>query len=114
MAFSKQATVEGCPVSYAVSPSARKFTFKDVGFTETASGNFQYNRPLEGLVTDKQGFRLKITVAEDLKTLKMSITTANGMKSMNIFKGDKFKDQQEKFYFTLDEMIERGCFEKIE
>lgn len=113
MAFEKQATVLGCPVSYKIGKDAKKYTLRDNGFTETNSGNLQLIRPLDATPQSKQGFKLKITVAEDLETLKMSVTTANGMKAMNIFANEKFAMNQEKFYFLMDGMIDRGCFEKV-
>lgn len=112
MAFTETATVAGCPVSYKVSASAKKYTLRDNGFTETASGNFQVVLPLDASPQSKQGFKLKITVYHDLKTLKMAVTTANGMKAVNIFSEEKFALNQEKFYFLMDGMISRGCFEK--
>lgn len=113
MAFEKQATVLGCPVTYKLGENAKKYTLRDNGFTETNSGNLQLIRPLDATPQSKQGFKLKITVAEDLESFKMSITTANGMKAMNIFSSDKFAMNQEKFYFLMDGMIDRGCFAKV-
>lgn len=114
MAFADQATVEGCPVSYKLGEHTKKYTLRDNGFTETNSGNFQLVRPLDATPQSKQGFKLKITVSHDVTQLKMSVTTANGMKAMNIFKSDNHKMNQEKFYFLMDGMIDRGCFEKVE
>lgn len=114
MAFEQTATVAGCPVFYKVGAKAKKYTLKDNGFIETNSGNFQLIRPLDATPQSNQGFKLKITVAADLETLKMSVTTANGMRSLDIFKNDKFAMNQEKFYFLMDGMIGRDCFEKVE
>lgn len=114
MAFEKTATVEGCPIAYQISPKAKRYTFRDNGFTETNSGNLQLIRPLDATPQNKQGFKLKITVSKDLQTLKMSVTTANGLKSVNIFKDEAFQMNQEKFYFLMDSMISRDCFIKIE
>lgn len=109
----KTATILGCPVSYAVAEGAKKFTLKDNGFKETKAGNFQLVRPLDATPQSKQGFKLKITVAADLCGLKMSATTANGLKAVDIFKDDRLKMNQDKFYFLMDGMIDRGCFVKI-
>ena len=114
MAFEQEATVLGCPISYKIGKNAKKYTLRDNGFTETQSGNFQLIRPLDATPQSKQGFKLKITVASDLATLKMSVTTANGMKAINIFSNDNFMMNQEKFYFLMDGMISRDCFEKVE
>lgn len=112
MAFKDKATVEGSSIFYVVNPNAKKYTLKDNGFTETNSGNFQLIRPLNATPQSKEGFKLKITIASDLKTLKMSITTANGLKSINIFKGEQHLMSQEKFYFLMDGMISRGVLDK--
>ena len=113
MAFKEIATVEGAAAEYKVSSTAKKYTLKDNGFSETNSGNFQLIRPLDATPQSKEGFKIKITIANDLKTLKMSITTANGLKSMNIFKGTQHELTQEKFYFLMDGMISRGVLEKV-
>lgn len=109
----KQTTVLGCPVKYHVAPEAKKFTLKDNGFKETKAGNFQLVRPLDATPQSKQGFKLKITVAGDLSEMKMSATTANGLKAIDLFKDDKLKMNQDKFYFLMDGMIDRGCFVKV-
>lgn len=46
MAFTTTAAVEGSTVFYKVHPSAKRYTLKDNGFTETKSGNFQLIRSL--------------------------------------------------------------------
>ena len=46
--------------------------------------------------------------------MKMSVTTANGLKAVDIFKDSKQELVQEKFYFLLDGMIDRGLFVKEE
>ncbi|MGG5316960.1 DUF1831 domain-containing protein [Enterococcus sp. AZ072] len=113
MAFAKIATVEGAKVNYSLAPTAKKYTLRDNGFTETTSGNFQLIRPLDATPQSKEGFKLKITVAKDLQQVKMSITTANGLKSVNIFKDDTHVLLQEKFYFLMEGMIDRGLFVKV-
>ncbi|MHC5250211.1 DUF1831 domain-containing protein [Enterococcus sp. HY326] len=113
MAFTETATVEGASVLYKLNPEAKRYTLRDNGFTETKSGNYQMIRSLDATPQSKEGFRLKITVAKDLETFKMSITTANGLKAVNIFKDNQHVMSQEKFYFLMDGMISRGLFEKV-
>ncbi|WP_122645761.1 DUF1831 domain-containing protein [Enterococcus mediterraneensis] len=113
MAFQETATVLGAETKYKINPSAKRYTLRDNGFTETNGGNFQLVRPLEATPQSKEGFKLKITVSSDIKTLKMSITTANGLKAVNLFKDDTHKMLQDKFYFLMDGFISRGLFEKI-
>ncbi|MFV0557872.1 MAG: DUF1831 domain-containing protein [Enterococcus sp.] len=113
MAFQKTATVLGATVTYQLSPNAKRYTLRDNGFTETKSGNFQLIRPLEATPQSKEGLKLKITVDQEIQTLKMSVTTANGLKAVNIFKDEKHVMLQEKFYFLMDGFISRGLFEKV-
>ncbi len=113
MAFQKTATVLGAAVNYRLAPTAKRYTLRDNGFTETKSGNFQLIRPLEATPQSKEGFKLKITVDKDIQTVKMSITTANGLKAVNIFKDPAHDLLQEKFYFLMDGFIDRGLFEKV-
>ncbi|MDH6365518.1 hypothetical protein M2139_002523 [Enterococcus sp. PF1-24] len=114
MAFTKTASVLGSPVVYRLNPNAKRYTLKDNGFTETNSGNFQLIRPLDATPQNKTGFKLKVTVTSDLSSFKMSVTTANGLKAVNIFKDASHEMNQEKFYFLMDGMISRGLFEKVE
>ncbi|SKA08343.1 Putative amino acid metabolism [Pilibacter termitis] len=112
MAFTKEATVEGSTVKYALNPSVKRFTLRDNGFVETQSGNFQLIRPIEATPQSKEGFKLKITVNRELTMFKMSITTADGLRAVNIFKSEDLKLNQDKFYFLMDGMIDRGVFVK--
>ena len=112
MAFETTTTVLGAETRYQLAPEEKKYTLRDNGFTETNSGNFQLIRGLEATPQSKEGFKLKITVAKDIKTFKMSITTANGLKAVNIFKDPQHKMLQEKFYFLMDGFISRGLFIK--
>nr|WP_279011724.1 cysteine desulfurase [Vagococcus fluvialis] len=113
MSFLDKATVEGSKQYYKVSDKARPYSFKDYGFTETKSGNFQLVRPLDTNPQNKQSPKLKITVAKDLKTLKISITTANGLKSLNIFNGDQHAEKRDQFKYIMADMIHYGCFEEV-
>lgn len=113
MAFETKATVLGAETVYRLAPEAKRYTLRDNGFTETNGGNFQLIRGLEATPQSKEGFKLKITVAKDIQSFKMSITTANGLKAVNIFKDPKQKMLQDKFYFLMDGFISRGLFEKV-
>ena len=114
MAVTKTATVIVANYQYTLAPTAKRYTLRDNGFTETSSGNFQLIRPLQATPQSKEGFKLKITVTKDLSALKMSVTTANGLKAVDIFKDARQAMVQEKFYFLMDGMIDRGLFVKEE
>ena len=114
MAFSTEATIEGAAVKYKLAPTAKRYTLRDNGFKETSVGNFQLIQPLQATPQSKEGFKLKVTVSKDIKQVKMSVTTANGLKPVNIFKASAHEMLQEKFYFLMDGMIDRGLFVKAE
>ncbi|MDN6128290.1 MAG: DUF1831 domain-containing protein, partial [Tetragenococcus halophilus] len=86
MAFQEVTTILGAQTSYKLALTAKKYTLRDNGFSETSSGNFQLIRPLEATPQSKEGLKLKITVDKDIQKMKMSVTTANGLKAVNIFK----------------------------
>lgn len=112
MAFQETATILGASTSYKLADTAKKYTLRDNGFTETSSGNFQLIRPLEATPHSKEGLKLKITVDKNVQKLKMSVTTANGLKAVDIFK-NKNEPLQEQFYFLMDSFIDRGLLEKV-
>jgi hypothetical protein len=107
MAFAATAAVKGSTTTYALSPNVKKYTLKDVGFVETRGGNFQLERPLDPNSPYNQAFKLKITVAKDLKNLKMSITTANGLQAVDIFKQPAKTEEITQFNFLVDNLIDR-------
>ncbi|MGK0552386.1 DUF1831 domain-containing protein [Enterococcus faecalis] len=112
MAFETKAAVAGATDYYQVNPTAKKYTLKDNGFVETKSGNFQLIRSLDATPQRNEGFKLKITITADLKNLKMSITTANGLKAVNIFQNEQHQMCQEKYQFLIDGLIGRGVLAK--
>ncbi|MFD1319387.1 DUF1831 domain-containing protein [Loigolactobacillus zhaoyuanensis] len=107
MAFAATATIKGNDTIYALHLNVKKYTLKDVGFTETRGGNFQLERPLDPNSPYNQAFKLKITVAKDLQNLKMSITTANGLQAVDIFKQPAKDEEITQFNFLMDNLIER-------
>ncbi len=113
MAFSKEAAILGSTVSYRLAPTAKRYTLRDNGFIETKSGNFQLIRPLQATPASKEGFQLKITVDKEVQSFKMSVTTANGLKAVNLFKDPNHEMLREKYFFLMDGFIDRGLFEKV-
>jgi hypothetical protein len=114
MAFETKTAIAGSKFVYSMAPTVKKFTLRDNGFTETASGNYQLVRPVDATPTSNEGYKLKVTVTRDLKTLKMSVTTKDGLRSVDIFKKEELKLNQEKYYFILDGLIDRGVLVKEE
>lgn len=114
MAFEKKATLLGSDEQFQVNPNAKKYTLRDSGFEETKKGNFQLTRTMDTSLTSKQGVKLKIVVSDDLTQLKLSVTTGNGLRTVNIYSGDAYKEVREKVTFTLEDLVERGVVEKVE
>ena len=47
-------------------------------------------------------------------TLKDNITDKSGLRLVDIFKSEETHIHQEKFYFLMDSLVERGVFTKSE
>lgn len=112
MAFEKKATLQGSTDYFKMNPNAKKYTLRDNGFEETNKGNFQFVRTMDAGLLNKQGVKLKIVVADNLSQLKISTTTGNGLRTVNIYNGDAYKEIREKVEFTLHDLIDRGVLEK--
>lgn len=113
MAFEKEIQLPDCKYRYAISPKIKKYTLRDTTFVESKIGHYELTRLLEEVPNSNQGFPLKITVNKDLTGFKLSITDQSGLRLVNIFKSDQHKILQDKFYFLMDSLVERGIFEKI-
>ncbi len=113
MAYSKTAKVNGSNQEYTLRADLKKYTLRDVGFQQTAAGNFATELSLNPNSPYGDGFKLKITVDKTLTGFKMAITTPNGLQKYNIFKNDENKDSVTQFKFIMDNMITRGVFEPI-
>lgn len=111
MAFLEKDTLDGATDAYRMSESVKKYTLRDNGFEQSKNGHFQFSRDLE--IGSAKSPKLKITVASDLKTFKMSAVTSNGLRSVNLYKGDSFKEAQERAGYVLAGFVESGILEKI-
>ncbi|AHZ47659.1 MAG: DUF1831 domain-containing protein [Streptococcus sp.] len=114
MAFEKTIKLQNCRYDYTLSPTVKKFTLKDNTFFETKVGNFELNRLLEKVPNSGEGFKLKIIINKDLTGAKLNITDKSGLRLVNIFKSEDHHIHQEKFYFLMDSLVERGIFTKEE
>ncbi|WP_407390002.1 cysteine desulfurase [Carnobacterium jeotgali] len=113
MAFEKKATLLGANEQFQVNPDVKKYTLRDNGFEETKKGNFQLIRTMDANLTSNQGVKLKIVVSDELTQLKLSVTTGNGLRTVNIYNGDAYKETREKVAFTLADLVERGVLVKV-
>lgn len=57
---------------------------------------------------------LKIIINKNLSGVKINITDKSGLRLVNIFKSEDNHIIQEKFYFLMDSLVERGIFTKQE
>lgn len=112
MAFKQEIYLPDCRYRYTISPKIKKYTLRDTTFTETKIGHYELTRLLEEVPNSNQGFPLKITVNKELTGFKLSITDQSGLRPVNIFKSEQHKILQDKFYFLMDSLVERGIFDK--
>ena len=111
MAYQTTAKLLGDNTTYRLSDNVKKYSLRDTGFLESKGGKFQLERSLDP-TSPVKGFKLKITVAPDLKSFKMITTTANGMKEVNIFNGKNAAAQTEQLEYILTDLIDRQIIEK--
>lgn len=114
MAFEQQVSLKDCRYSYHINPSVKKFTLRDNTFETTKAGTYQLSRILEEIPNSNRGFLLKVIINSDLNGFKINITDQSGLRLVNIFKADGNKVIQEKFYFLMDSLVDRGIFTKKE
>ncbi|MDK6729480.1 cysteine desulfurase, partial [Aerococcus urinae] len=77
-------------------------------------GNYELTRLLENVPNSGDGFLLKIIINKNLSGVKINITDKSGLRLVNIFKSEDKHIIQEKFYFLMDSLVERGIFTKQE
>lgn len=108
MAFEKVTALKGSGRKFQMNEQVKRYTLRDNGFEETKSGNFQFIRDLDTNTLNKQGIKVKIVVSDDLKTLKLSTTTSNGLKLVDVYGKETMADAKEQLEFILDGLVERG------
>ncbi|MGT2887386.1 DUF1831 domain-containing protein [Streptococcus didelphis] len=112
MAFEKEIALKDCNYRYAINPSVKRYTLKDTTFSETKLGHYELSRLLEEVPNSGEGFLLKIIIHKDLTSFKLTITDKSGLRLVNIFKSEKHKILQDKFYFLMNSLVERNIFTK--
>ena len=114
MAFQTTIHLKDCPYGYSLGENVKKFTLRDNTFSETKVGNYELTRLLENVPNSGDGFLLKIIINKELSGVKINITDKSGLRLVNIFKSETNQIIQEKFYFLMDSLVERGIFTKQE
>lgn len=113
MAYSDTVQIKGDSQKYRLSPEIKKYSLRDVGFTESKNGKFQLERSLDPSSPYNQGFKFKVTIEPELTKFKMATTTANGMREVDIHKGKDVDVHLEQLNYIIDNLIERQIIEKI-
>ncbi|MCW6653346.1 DUF1831 domain-containing protein [Aerococcaceae bacterium NML191292] len=111
MAFTQQAELKGFNRVFEMNPACKPYTLRDNGFEETKGGNFQYKRKLDAQHRD--GLVLKVTVKNDLKTLKISTVTNKGFTAVDVTKLANNAMVIEKINFIFDGFIDRGVMVEV-
>lgn len=112
MALSETAKVLGAKTAYRLSPQIKRYTLMDTGFMKTKNGNFQLERALDPNSPFNAAIKLRVVVGKDLDKLSMAVTTANGLRAVDIFKDDKTAANAEQYQFIIENLVERQVIEE--
>ena len=112
MEYPKVNQLPGDADKYAISSRIKEYTLLDLGFEKTKRGNFRYLGSLDRQSPFKPFARLQITVNDDLSGFKMDTVNSNGLTRVNIFNQARKDEFVTQLHFILDEMVERGIFDK--
>lgn len=112
MQFQKSVQLPGDRDTYSISPEIKEYTLLDLGFEKTKRGNYRYLGSLDRKSPFKPFARLQITVNSDLTGFKMDTVNTNGFAKVNIFTQSRKDEFVTQLHFILNEMVERGVFEK--
>ncbi|WP_179395284.1 DUF1831 domain-containing protein [Lacticaseibacillus absianus] len=111
MALAATGSALGDPRTYQISAQLKRYTLIDLGFVQTKNGNFQLERSLDPNSPFTAANKLKVTVKKDLSAFQMGVTTANGLKAVNIFQDAKTADNVEQYQYIIDNLIERNVID---
>ena len=114
MAFEKTIQLKIVVTTTLLALLLKKFTLKDNTFFETKVGNYELTRLLEKVPNSGEGFQLKIIINKELTGAKINITDKFGLRLVDYFQIRDHHIHQEKFYFLMDSLVERGVFTKSE
>ncbi len=107
-----QCLFDGNGKSYQIHPDIKAYTLKDYGFVESSPGKFRFERHL-GERADKNAPLLKVSISQDFSKLKISTTTANGLKRIQLGQADDLAMAQTIADTLLYEMVEAGILKEV-
>lgn len=105
--------IPGSNKSYRLSPEVKRYTLLDNNFIESQTGKFRLEQSL-GEISQKNAPKIKISVSKDLNDLKIRTTSANGLRPVNIFQGDKFEGERKNLEALLYALVEGQVLEAVE
>lgn len=112
MAYDQVTGLKGATKQYRLNPTVKRYTLRDHGFQETKSGNFQYVRSLNTDKDNKTGALLKIVIAGDFSGFKISTTSANGLKAIDVYGNPHMSQLVEHLEYIMNHFIEENIFEE--
>ncbi|WP_295730121.1 cysteine desulfurase [uncultured Limosilactobacillus sp.] len=112
MEFQHAVQLIGDSDTYMISSQIKEYTLIDLGFERTKRGNYRYLGSLDRQSPFKPFARLQITVNGELSGFKMSTVSTNGTRIINIFNQPRREEFVTQLHFILDEMVQRGIFDK--
>lgn len=113
MAYTSEAKILGDSRTFKLSSGIKKYTLRDIGFMETNGGKFVLERPLDRNSPYNASIKLKVTISSDLKSFKIGVTSANGLKEINIFNNNVVSDHVEQLNFLLDNLEQRDILSEM-
>ena len=113
MAYGTTAKILGDTKTYKLSTNVKRFPLRDAGFIESKGGKFQLERSLDPYSPFNQVYKLKVAIQADMKNFKMVTLTANGMREVNIFKGNDNQGNIEQLEFIINDLKERKILEEV-
>lgn len=108
----KQERFDGNGKTYRIDPQVKAYTLKDFGFIESSPGKFRYERHLAERA-EKHAPLLKVSISNDFSKLKISTTTANGLKRINLSQAEDLALAQTIADSLLFQMVESGILEEV-
>lgn len=87
---------------YAIHPQVKKYGLRDFGFVESSPGKYRFERHL-GQRADTSAPLLKVAISNELSRLKISTTSSNGLKKIELSQADHIDYASS----LLSEMIEK-------
>ena len=87
MAYGQKAKLQGDTRTFELSPEIKRYSLRDVGFVES---------------------KFKMTVTSALDGFKMVTTTANGIKEVNVFKGNDAETHIEQLNYILKDLMDHN------